>query len=59
MIVSQILPHLLFGILGKTSVPARNGLIVVGAGIDNTVGVIVVGPVVIGGADVGRINGKL
>ena len=59
VVISQIVPHLLFRVLGKALIPPRHRLIVVSTSIDHAVGIVVVGPVVVGRAHVGRIDGKL
>ena len=57
--VSQVGADMVLVGLVQTVEPAGDGLVVVGAGVDDTVVVVVVGQVVVGTADVGCVKGKL
>ena len=59
VLVAEIIADALLAALVKTIEPALNRLVVVGAGVGDAVGGVVVGEIVVGGAEIALIKGEL
>ena len=59
VVIAQVVPNLRLCFDAEARVPTGQRLVVVGAGVDHTVGIVIVGPVVVRAAYIRRVNGKL